>query len=138
MIGGMFAVGIRMAAQGRLDELEEWTVMDWMGNGADYSGAIPHQMYLFNALNLLTKGGAAEAAGMSTMSRYSRKPAVSILGPSAGTLDNLIGVGQIPFSEDGWTEGEIRQMRRISLWNNLPYFNYPASKLEEKILESQP
>ena len=136
ILGGMFSTLIRHAGQGRLDELEDWTPMDWVLNGADYSGAVPLQMYAFNGINLLTKGGLAEAVGGTTMSRYVNRPNMSfLLGPTGGTIENLIKVGQIPFSEDGLTETELRQLKRIMLFNNLPFAYLPYQALEEQLVE---
>jgi hypothetical protein len=134
MVGGLVAVYVRMAIQGRLDEMEDWSPMDFALNAADYSGAVPLQMYLFNGINLLTKGGLAEATGASTMTRTTNRPIASVAGPTAGTISNLIGVGQIPFSEDGITESEARKIRRAALWNNLMWLAPSATALEQRMI----
>ena len=134
MFGGAFSVIVRHAIQDRLPEMDEWTAMDWALNAADYSGVVPLQMYLFNGLNLLSKGGLAESVGASTMTRTTNRPIASVAGPTAGSLSNLVGVAQIPFSEEGITESEARKIRRAMLWNNLMYFTSGAESLEKKLV----
>lgn len=132
MMGGLLSVHVRMAIQGRLDEMEDWTAMDYALNAADYSGVVPLQMFLFNGLNLLSRGTLGE--GTATMARTTNRPVASVMGPTAGTLSNLIGVAQIPFSEDGISESEARKMRRAVLWNNLMWTTAGATELEKQIV----
>jgi hypothetical protein len=136
VMGGMFSVLIRHAVQGRLDEMEDWTPMDWVLNGVDYSGTVPLQMYAFNGINMLSKGGLAGAIGATTMTRYAHRPNMAVLmGPTAGTIENFGKVAQIPFSEDGLTESEMRQLRRVMLWNNLPFMYIPFEAMEQQVVE---
>lgn len=121
--GGLLAVVLRNAINGRLDEMKDWTAMDYAINATDYSGAVPLTMLAFNGMNMLSQNSLVNAIGATTLSRSSSRPLASMLGPTSGTVQTAIQTIQNMTELDGWTDSEIRTAKRLIPWYKLMYFN---------------
>jgi hypothetical protein len=121
--GGLLAVVLRNAINGRLDEMEDWTPMDYALNSVDYSGAVPLVMMAFNGVNMLSQNSLVNALGATTMARTAQRPISSVAGPTAGVIENAIRTTQNIAEFDEWTESEIRTAKRLIPWYKLMYFN---------------
>jgi hypothetical protein len=128
--GGMLAVVLRNAINGRLDEMEDWTPMDYALNSVDYSGAVPLMMMAFNGINLMSQNALVNAIGATTMTRNVNKPIMNVLGPTAGTIENAIRTTQNVAELNEWTDAEIRTAKRLVPWYKLMYFQ-AAERVKE-------
>lgn len=130
--GGLLAVILRNAINGRLDEMKDWSAMDYAINSVDYSGAVPLTMMGFNGINMLTQNGLVNALGANTLVRSSAKPLSNILGPTAGTFETAMRTTQNMLEFDGWTDAEVRTRNRLLPWRGLMYFR-AAQTIKESL-----
>jgi len=135
--GGLIAVVTRNAINGRLDEMKEWTPMDYAINAVDYSGAVPLAMMAFNGINMMSQNGLVNAIGATTLSRTADRPLSGLLGPTAGTIETAIRTTQNLVETDGWTDAEIRMATRLLPWYKLMYFQAARTIKDEITGENQ-
>lgn len=139
MLGGMFAVALRKAAYGDLDELGDWSPQDWAINAFDYSTVAPLMMMAFNQVNMFTGNGLVNALGAESMVRFQHRPLGSVFGPSVGTAEDLLVAAQslagVPFG-DNLSPTDIRRIRRLLPWNNLAYVSAAVTAAQEAAEEA--
>jgi len=131
MAMGMVTHALRMAAQGRLDEFDDYSGQDWALNAVDYSGAMPLLMMGFNGVDLMSGNLLTDALGAMPAARYSDRAVGSALGPTMGTASGLIRASAS--LSDGIDERDARTLRRLIPFNNLAWTHYAVTKTEQAI-----
>ena len=130
---GMVTHVLRMGAQGRLDEFDDYTPADWALNSVDYSGALPLILMGFNGVDLMSGNQLTDLMGAMPSARYSDRAVGSALGPTFGTASGLIRASAS--LADGVDERDARTLRRLIPFNNLAWTHYAVTQTERAISE---
>lgn len=126
-------------------DTDEWTAEKWIVEGLDRSGATG---VFFEANNIMEKFtlntiGLNPAMSLITgndlppMSRYaSRNVAGSLLGPTFGTINTMVGTAQAGIrtarGEQEWTPEDTRKAVKLLPYSNLFYLRWLMSLGEDK------
>lgn len=108
----------------------------WIAEGIDRSGITG---WFFDVNNVAEKTlgvGVGRALGGPQMSRYANRNALgAILGPSAGTVQDIAKVGQSALSGD-WRKSDARAVRRLLPYQNLFYLRGLFDRAEAGLNEN--
>ena len=117
--GGMMTEALKLAGQGRIEELERYNGMDWMMG--------------FNAVDIFSRNALTEQLGATMpLSRYSQRSYTGPLGPSVGLMQQAMDASGMFFGENV-TEHQIRSFRRLLPFNNLLWTHLEPRRLNAGI-----
>jgi hypothetical protein len=129
MMAGAATEVIKLASQGREEELKDYTPMDYALAAADRSGAWAGIMMGFNQIDLMSGNLLTSSVNAMPASRYSDRSTLGFFGPSAGT------VGDIFRMTAGWGDGidarDMRNAKRLLPFNNLGWTHRGANNVME-------
>jgi hypothetical protein len=128
-LGGMVVTASKMILAGKAAEFEDMTMAEWVMNGIDRGGVVPMYTEGFNMVDMMTNNYLTSLAGSPPMRRYDRRNPLSVLGPTMGTVGDMMAMSQA-FSDGSWSESDARLMRRLIPYNNLFYLRQLADWAE--------
>lgn len=154
---GMGVDMVKMYAAGRGDELDKYTLGDYVLGGIDRGGALPIFMEAFNQMDLVSHNALTGAFGAMPTQRFSDRSPISVLGPAASTLGDLYDLAgfwarphprDYEAGKDGhskWkdrfvndkllNERDIRLIRRMVPYNNLAWTRWFVDYMQNQASE---
>ncbi len=132
---GMAVAGIKATQAGKFDELDDWSLATWVGEGVDRSGLIG----IFSDFNAMLEKmdiGYSRWTGGPSSSRYAARNALSsFLGPTFGLAQTgselLRQVGQLEFSQ-----ADVNKIRRVIPYQNIFWARNLFDAFESGVNES--
>ena len=135
---GLVVELVKLAEAKRLDELKDYKIQDIALAMADRSGAVPLLMMAFNDLdvasgNLLTE----DLMGAMPAARASDRTRMSMGGPTAGTIGDVLRMGAALTGQGGPEARDFRAVKRLLPFNNLAGVNRLAREAEDYLNRGQ-
>ena len=131
---GQMSAWVRLNLSDRGDELQNYSMQDWVRAGLDRSGAATIPMELFNMADRLSYGKISQSVGMSEGSRYFYRSWLSTMGgPAVGYVTDTADMVQNLIKADGITERDIHSIRRLAPFQNMFYMRKGITEMEKAI-----
>jgi len=122
---------LRLAASGRLDELGNYEIQDWMYVAFDRSGAFSLPFHLLTMIDVASGGQLSQAADLKD-ARYAGMAKLMSLGPGLGLVENALELPKIAFN-DRHTEASTRKIRNLLAAQNLFYTRWLFNMAEDAV-----
>jgi len=133
---GMMSEWVRLNISGRGDEMDDYSMQDWVRAGLDRSGIATVPMELFNITDRMLMGQLSDSLAMKEGSRYFYRNQLStLMGPSFGYVEDVGNVVQNLAEADGVKESDIRALRRLLPYQNMFYLRQGLNEMEQVIAE---
>jgi len=129
-------------ARGRKTSFDpsKWNKRKWILEGVDRSGLVAMMLEPLNILDKATGIGPSLLTGQGQSSRFASRNALgSLMGPSAGTIQDLFQVSRMtasPLTGSDVSESDIYALRRNIPFQNAAIFQQVFDLLEGKANES--
>ena len=137
---GMASTSFKMWDSGRGDELKDWTLEKWVGEGLDRSGLLAWLPQLNRGLEVLSGGelSAMKLLGAPPLTKGSFNSGVagSVAGPTFGMVNSIeraVRAAATPFGDEEWTAADTHALRRILPYHNLSLWRQLFDKAEKNI-----
>ena len=139
---GMMSEWTRLNISGRGDELDNYSMRDWVRAGLDRSGIATIPMELINMSDRILQGQISQSMGLMEGSRYFyRNWLGSLAGPAVGYVSDIATTSQNLINSDGLSERDIHSIRRMMPYQNMFYLRMLINEFEKhaaKAIDAEP
>jgi len=133
-IGG-FSAWARMQIAGV--DTSNWSIGKWAAESVDRSGLVSIFSEVNNIAEKVTLGkvGLSQFTGEQASRYASRNVVSSLLGPTIGTAQDVVGTLTAAFSGK-WTAADTHRLRKLLPYQNVFYFRQVLDKVEKGVNEA--